>query len=55
MIVRQALAGMMWTKQWFHYDVEQWLDGDPAGPPPPEGRDRGRNHEWRHLNTADVI
>ena len=55
MIVRQALAGMMWTKQWFHYDVEQWLDGDPAGPPPPEGRDRGRNHEWRHLNTADVL
>ena len=55
MVVRQALAGMMWTKQWFHYDVEQWLDGDPAGPPPPEGRDRGRNHEWRHLNTADVL
>jgi hypothetical protein len=55
MVVRQALAGMMWTKQWFHYDVEQWLEGDPAGSPPPEARDRGRNHEWRHLNTADVL
>ena len=37
MVVRQALAGMMWTKQWYHYDVEQWLDGDPPVPPP-EGR-----------------
>jgi hypothetical protein len=55
MIARQALAGMMWTKQWFHFDVEQWLDGDPAGPPPPEGRRHGRNCEWRHLNNADVI
>jgi hypothetical protein len=54
-IARQALAGMMWTKQWFHYDVEQWLDGDPAGPPPPAGRSSGRNREWRHLNNADVI
>ncbi len=55
MIARQAFAGMMWTKQWFHYDVEQWLDGDPAGPNPPEARRFGRNREWRHLNNADVI
>ncbi len=55
MIARQALAGMMWTKQWFHFDVEHWLDGDPAGPPPPDGRQLGRNREWRHLNNADVI
>ena len=55
MIARQALAGMMWTKQWFHYDVERWLDGDPAGPPPPERPAGGRNREWRHLNNADVI
>src|SRR5262249_37639574 len=54
-IARQALAGMMWTKQWSHYDVERWLEGDPAGPPPPEGRREGRNHDWRHLNNADVI
>ena len=55
LIARQALAGMMWTKQWFHFDVERWLDGDPAGPPPPESRKNGRNKEWRHLNNADVI
>jgi hypothetical protein len=55
MIARQAFAGLMWTKQWYHYDVEQWLRGDPAGPPPPEGRRGGRNHEWRHLNNADVL
>ena len=55
MIARQALAGLMWTKQWYHYDVERWLRGDPAGPPPPEDRGDGRNHEWRHLNNADVI
>ncbi len=55
MIVRQAMAGMMWTKQWYHYDVEQWLDGDPAGPPPPRSRQTARNREWHHLNNADVI
>jgi hypothetical protein len=55
LIARQALAGMMWTKQWYHFDVERWLDGDPAGPPPPESRRSGRNREWRHLNNADVI
>ena len=55
MIARQALAGMMWTKQWYHFDVEHWLDGDPAGPTPPAQRHAGRNHEWRHLNNADVI
>jgi hypothetical protein len=55
MIARQALAGMMWTKQWFHYDVEQWIDGDPSGPPPPDSRQFGRNRDWRHLNNADVL
>ena len=54
-VMRQAFAGMLWSKQFFHYDVARWLDGDPAGPPPPEGRRGGRNHEWRHLNNADVI
>ena len=54
-IGRQALAGMMWTKQWFHFDVQRWLDGDPAGPTPPDGRQNGRNREWRHLNNADVL
>ena len=55
MVLRQAIAGMLWSKQFFHYDVDRWLDGDPAGPPPPEGRREGRNSAWRHLNNADVI
>jgi hypothetical protein len=55
LVLRQALAGMLWSKQFFHFDVERWLDGDPALPAPPEGRKYGRNHEWRHLNNADVI
>ncbi len=54
-VLRQALAGMLWSKQFFHFDVDRWLDGDPALPPPPEERTHGRNHEWRHLNNADVI
>ena len=55
MVLRQALSGMLWSKQFYYFDVEQWLDGDPAGPPPPERRKLGRNHGWRHLNNADVI
>ncbi len=54
-ITRQALAGMLYAKQWYHFDVEQWLDGDPASNPPPATRLTGRNHRWRHLNNADVI
>jgi hypothetical protein len=55
MVQRQALAGMIWSKQFFYYDIPQWLKGDPAGPPPPHDRKRGRNFEWAHLNNADVI
>jgi hypothetical protein len=55
LVLRQALGGMLWSKQFFHYDVERWLEGDPAGPPPPDGRRHGRNSDWRHLNNADVI
>jgi hypothetical protein len=54
-VQRQALAGMLWTKQFYHFDVEQWLDGDPGQPPPPAQRRRGRNWEWRTLNNADVL
>ena len=54
-IQRQAFAGMLWTKQFYYYDVDQWLKGDPAQPPPPKERLHVRNHEWRHLNNADII
>ncbi|MBV9292822.1 MAG: hypothetical protein JO222_10275, partial [Frankiales bacterium] len=54
-IVRQACAGMVWGKQFFHYDVDRWLRGDPAGPAPPAERLTGRNAAWRHLNNHDVI
>jgi len=54
-IQRQAFAGMLWSKQFYYYDVDQWLKGDPAQPPPPAERHSLRNHEWRHLNNADVI
>jgi hypothetical protein len=54
-VMRQAFAGMVWTKQFFHYDVTRWLDGDPGQPPPPETRRRGRNSGWIHLNNHDVI
>ena len=54
-VMRQAVAGMLWSKQWYHYDVQRWLDGDPAGPPPPAARLTGRNRRWRHLYNEDVI
>lgn len=55
LVQRQAFAGMLWSKQLFYYDVEQWLKGDPAFPPPPSFRRKGRNHPWEHLNNFDVI
>jgi len=55
LVHRQALAGMLWSKQFYHYNVREWLDGDPAQPPPPAERKRGRNHQWAHLNNADII
>jgi hypothetical protein len=54
-VARQAFAGLMWGKQFFHYDVERWLDGDPAGPEPAPARLTGRNSGWRHLNNRDVL
>jgi hypothetical protein len=54
-VMRQALAGMLWSKQFYHYDVKQWLEGDPGNPQPPPERRNGRNHEWRHLYNGDVI
>ena len=54
-IMRQAFAGLLWTKQFYHYIVREWLNGDPGLPPPPEVRKQGRNHAWGHLYNSDVI
>ena len=54
-VMRQGFAGMLWSKQFYHYIVKEWLEGDPDNPPPPHGRVRGRNHEWTHLYNSDVI
>ncbi|HEY6410823.1 MAG TPA: hypothetical protein VIY29_25495, partial [Ktedonobacteraceae bacterium] len=53
LVQRQALAGLLWSKQFFYYDVDKWLRGDPAGPPPPP--QRSRNKGWRHLSNYDII
>jgi hypothetical protein len=54
-VQRQAFAGMIWSKQYFYYDIPEWLNGDPNHPAPPAGRKHGRNREWAHLNNADII
>jgi hypothetical protein len=55
LVQRQAYAGLLWSKQFYHLNVREWLLGDPGSPPPPAQRLRGRNHEWKHLNNADII
>ena len=55
LVQRQALAGMLWSKQYYMFDVRRWLDGDPAQPAPPAGRSHGRNADWRHLDNFDII
>jgi len=54
-VQRQAFAGLLWSKQFYHYDVSAWIGGDTSGPVPPEERKRGRNREWNHLYNEDVI
>ncbi len=54
-VQRQAFAGLLWSKQFYHYDVSRWLKGDPGMPEPPRERLRGRNADWTHLYNADVI
>ncbi|RZL89622.1 MAG: glucosidase [Variovorax sp.] len=54
-VQRQAFAGMLWSKQYYHFVVDHWLQGDKLQPPPPEQRKQGRNHEWTHLATGDVL
>jgi hypothetical protein len=54
-LLRQAYAGLLWNKQFYHYVVEDWLDGDPNQPPPPASRHQGRNRDWRHLYNRDIL
>jgi hypothetical protein len=54
-IQRQALAGLLWSKQYYHIDVPRWLQGDPGQPAPPDSRRTGRNAQWETLNNEDVI
>jgi hypothetical protein len=55
LVMRQSLAGMLWSKQFYHYVVKEWLEGDPGQPPPPAERLKGRNHDWTQVYNADVI
>jgi hypothetical protein len=54
-VMRQSIAGLLWSKQFYHYVVRDWLAGDPAQPAPPQDRLGGRNRDWEHLYNADVI
>ncbi len=54
-IQRQALAGLLWSKKYYQYDIIRWLRGDPGQPPPPSERYTGRNAGWEHLNNEDVL
>ena len=54
-VLRQACAGLVWSKQMYPYNVRRWLDGDPGEPPPPEAHRHGRNSGWRHLDSFDVL
>ena len=55
LVQRQAFAGMLWSKQYYYFDIRKWLRGDPHAPPPPESRLNRRNSDWRHLFNSDVI
>jgi hypothetical protein len=56
LVQRQAFAGLLWSKQFYHYDVHHWLAGDPTQPPPPAERRQGRNHDWAlHFQNADIV
>ncbi len=55
LVQRQAFAGLLWSKQFYHFSVELWLRGDPSQPQPPSSRLYGRNHEWEHFNSTDIL
>ncbi len=54
-VIRQGNAGLLWSKQFYHYVIKDWLEGDPAHPAPPESRKFGRNNDWGHLYNRDII
>src|SRR5262249_21999833 len=55
LVMRQAFAGMLWSKQLYYYSVTRWLEGDPSPPTPPTSRRRGRNSRWRTFNAFDIM
>ncbi|MEX8547902.1 MAG: glucosidase [Mucilaginibacter sp.] len=55
LVQRQAFAGMLWNKQYYFYDVDLWLKGDPGQPPPPKSRLSGRNHNWKHFLAEQIL
>jgi hypothetical protein len=55
LVARQAYAGLLWSKQFYHFVVPAWVEGDPAQPPPPTGRGLVRNGDWRHFHANDVL
>ncbi len=55
LVMRQSLSGLLWSKQFYHYVVRDWAQGDAGQPPPPDQRKTGRNRDWQHLYNADVI
>ena len=54
-VQRQAFAGLLWSKQFYYFNIHQWLNGDPAPPEPQYDRKKGRNREWKHLNNLSII
>ena len=54
-ISRQGYAGLLWSKQYYFYAVDEWLAGDPGAPPPPESRKHGRNSDWHHFHATDIL
>ena len=54
-VLRQSLGGMLWSKQYYHYVVRDWLSGDPGQPAPPRARRQGRNADWLHLHASDIL
>jgi hypothetical protein len=55
LVMRQAFSALLWSKQFYNYDVARWLDGDPGQPAPPSHRHYGRNARWRHLSSFDIM